>query len=308
MVSISSTQYLEKMVENYGFGYSLFSQISLEQMEKLQEINPDLKIYLENLFSGKINDPEAIQILEEKFIDYLWIHKPTIYEMNIEYSKIETLIEATASHRLCCERSAQRADRQSGNETARSETDELLKFVRKKAGSLLDKMRKGDVLHVKSKLSTDSERGARSELSFSKLSRPQAECFIIYSGPNLNFSLQNVYLRYQKDKDTTPTEIITPIRYMDILGSTPVNYWESVKIPGLSFEFNLSLVQDKISWKKVEIKTQNYLVGEFKYKKRNSYLMIPLDERTIRHLTSAQKLSVILQLSNRTIFQERIDD
>lgn len=259
MVSISSTQYLEKMVENYGFGYSLFSQISLEQMEKLQEINPDLKIYLENLFSGKINDPEAIQILEEKFINYLWIHKPTIYEMNIEYSKIETL----------------------------NETDELLKFVRKKAGSLLDKMRKGDVLHIKSKLNTASER-------------PQAECFIIYSGPNLNFSLQNVYLRYQKDKETTPTEIITPIRYMDILGSTPVNYWESVKIPGLSFEFNLSLVEDKISWKKVEIKTQNYLVGEFKYKKRNSYLMIPLDERM---LTSAQKLSVILQLSNRTIFQ-----
>jgi hypothetical protein len=210
---------------------------------------------LENLFSGKINDPEAIQILEEKFRNYLRVHKPKVYEVKDESmngsESLSDLLEAQA----CFSEGPSRLRRLVTEITDTS------------------KMRKGDVLHIKTK---------------------DTECFIIYSGPNLNFSLQAVYFRNQN------TEIINPIRYMDILGRTPVNYWESVGIPGLSFEFELRLVSDKISWKKVEIKTQNYLVGEFRYKGRDSYLMVPLDERS---KVSAHKLSVMLQLANRTIFQ-----
>lgn len=253
MVSLSSTEMLKTMFENYGFGSYLFSQLNMDQLERLQEIKPDFKEYLEKLFSGEIYDPESLSILEQKFKDNLFIHQPKVYELELKQEQIDKLISTDNIDVL-----------ESG--ILKIVTENLFKLL-----SIQTNLRKGDVIHafMKSKSSLDA--------------------YFIYSE---QIPVQNVYLRFGK------LEIIRPIQYMNILGSTPVNYWDNIDIPKLSFEFNLSLVFDKITWKKTSMEKQNYLIGEFIYQKRKVYLMIPIDQ----FRTSAQKLAVALQISTKTNF------
>jgi hypothetical protein len=253
MVSLSSTEMLKTMFENYGFGSFLFSQLNMEQLERLQEIKPDFKEYLEKLFSGEIYDPESLSILEQKFKNNLFIHQPKVYELDLKQEQIDQLISTDNIDVL-----------ESG--ILQIVTDNVYKLL-----SIQTNLRKGDVIHafLKGKTTLDA--------------------YYIYSE---TIPVENVYLRFGK------LEIIRPILYMDMLGSTPVNYWENIDIPKLSFEFNLSLVFEKITWKKILIEKQNYLIGEFIYQKRKVYLMIPIDQ----FKTSAQKLAVALQLSTKTNF------
>jgi hypothetical protein len=253
MVSLSSTEMLKTMFENYGFGSYLFSQLNLEQLERLQEIKPDFKDYLEKLFSGEIYDPESLSILEEKFKTNLFIHQPKVYELELEKKQIDKLV-ATDDIQIL----------ESG--LSQIVSDNLFKLI-----SIQKEIRKGDVVYA-----------------FIK-SNPTLDAYYIY-GELIN--VQNVYLRYGK------LEIIKPIQFMNILGSTPVNYWDKIDIPKLSFEFNLSLVFDKITWKKVVIEKQNYLIGEFIYQKRKVYLMVPID----KFRTAAYKLAAALQISTKTNF------
>lgn len=248
MVSLSSTEMLKNMFKNYGFGAYLFSQLTLEQLEKLQEIKPSLKTYLEDLFSGKINDPEALSVLEEKYRNNLWIHQPKVYEFNIDESKFNDLIKNDDIDVL-----------QAG----------VAQIVSSHIPIISDTIRKGDVIYAK---------------VGNKL-----ESYFIFSDV---IQLQNVYMRYQN------LELVQPIQYMDILGSTPVNYWNEINIPKLSFEFELDLVLDKISWRKLEEENQNYLVGQFIHQKKKVYLLVPIQQ----FRTAADKLAVNLQITNRNIF------
>lgn len=249
MVSLSSTEMLKNMVENYGYGSYLFSQLSLEQLDRLHEIKPDFKDYLDMLFSGKIYDPEALSILEEKYKNNLYLHQPKMYELVIGKDEIQTFLDTDNIDIL-----------QSG----------IQDIIQEKLLDIAKQFRKGDVIYASM---NDDYEG-----------------YYIYSD---NIPLQNVYFRIHK------LEIITPIRYMDILGSTPVNYWNDLNIPKLSFEFELGLVLDKIAWGKMKIENQNYLVGEFVYQKKKVFVMAPIE----KFKTAGDKLAVSLQISNRKIFQ-----
>lgn len=250
MVSLSSTESLKIMAENYGFGASLFSKISLEQMEKLQEIKPDFKIYLAQLFSGEINDPESLSILEEKYKNNLWIHEPTLFDLDLaEFDNINDLLS---------------------NDDIDSLQAGLSKMISNLITPMINQLRRGDVIYAKY--------------------REHLEAYYIYSSL---LQLQNVYFRYKK------LELIEPVLYFNIFGSTPANYWNGIHIPKLSFEFQLNLLLHHISWHKITEQNQNYLVGEFVYQKKKVYLFTPLDT-TFK--TAAEKLAVNLQLSNKTNF------
>jgi len=256
MVSLSSTEMLKTMFDNYGFGSYLFSQLNLEQLERLQEIKPDFKDYLEKLFSGEIYDPESLSILEGKIKNNLFIHQPKVYELELEMKQIDKLVASDDIQIL-----------ESG--LSQIVSDNLFKLT-----SIQKEIRKGDVVHA-----------------FVK-SNPTLDAYYIYSELIV---VQNVYLRYGK------LEIIKPIQFMNMLSSTPVNYWDPIEIPKLSFEFNISIVLDKITWKKVVIEKQNYLIGEFMYQKRKVYLMVPID----KFRTAAHKLAAALQISTKTNFLTR---
>jgi hypothetical protein len=83
MVSLSRDEMLKNMVENYGFGSSLFCQLEIDDLERIQYLFPDFEIYLDNLLQGKIHDPLSKKILEEKYNNDLWLHYPQELEYEI---------------------------------------------------------------------------------------------------------------------------------------------------------------------------------------------------------------------------------
>ena len=92
MVSLSRDEMLRKMVENYGFGSSLFCQVSISDLERIQELYPDFEVYLDQLLQGMIHDPMAKRILEEKYQNDLWLHRPQEleYELSLkDWSNLE---------------------------------------------------------------------------------------------------------------------------------------------------------------------------------------------------------------------------
>ena len=84
MVSLSTNEMLHKMVENYGYGAYLFSFLDIDQLEKLQQIDHNFDEYLDNLMKDRIYDPQAKQILIQKYKNDRWIHSPKLYEMEIQ--------------------------------------------------------------------------------------------------------------------------------------------------------------------------------------------------------------------------------
>jgi hypothetical protein len=251
MVSLSPNESLEKMVQNYGFGASLFSQISVEQIEVLQDKYPEFVSYLNDLFSGRIYDPQAFQILEEKYKNDLNIIRPTVYEMKIQKDQLLDMIEQDDVDLLVFK------------------MNEWVKSIVKEISS---QVRQGDVVFVTGK-----------DLS---------AYFII----NKMFEPKNVYLQYAK------LEINNPIRFMDLPGSTPINFWSEIEIPNLSFEFHMEELFEQIKWSKQNIRSQMYLVGIFNYKHKKVQVFVPIPKDFINMKRAADKLAVILQIQNKKVF------
>lgn len=249
MVSLSANEYLEKMVQNYGFGASLFSQISVEQIEILQDKYPEFVVYLDNLFSGRIYDPQAYQILEQKYKNDLNIIRPTVYEIEFREELQDTIDQDDVDLLI-------------------SKTLELVNTI---VEQIQTRLRQGDVLFV---------------------SGPDLSAYYIV---NKIFQPQNVYFQYAK------LEITQPIKFMDIPGSTPVNYWSDVGIPSLSFEFHMDEVFDQIKWSKQNIRSQFYLIGLFSYKHKKVQVFIPIP-KDVNVKRAAEKLAVILQVQNMRVF------
>jgi hypothetical protein len=87
----------------------------------------------------------------------------------------------------------------------------------------------------------------------------------------------------------------------DMLGNVPANYWEVVKIPKLSFYFDLQGIFSKIKWEKVKEQAQNYLIGDFEYQKRRIHLYVPINESN----QDATKLAIGLNLQSQILFYPR---
>jgi hypothetical protein len=249
MVSLSANEYLEKMVQNYGFGASLFSQISVEQIEILQDKYPEFVDYLDNLFSGRIYDPHAYQILEQKYKNDLNIIRPNVYEIELQEELRSTIDQDDVDLLL-------------------SKTLELVSSISRE---IQTRYRQGDVLFV---------------------SGPDLSAYYII---NKMFEPKNVYFQYAK------LEITEPIKFMEIPGSTPINYWSDIGIPNLSFEFHMDEVFDQIKWAKQNIRSQFYLIGQFSLKHKKFQVFIPLPKDT-NVKRAAEKLAVILQIQNKRIF------
>jgi hypothetical protein len=246
MVSLSSNESLKNMVENYGFGTYLFSQLNDEQLDHLFESNEDFREYLEMLFSGKIYDPASLAILSRKYDQIS--QEPNLFELEVsDFVRTSNDIDIFQA--------------------------ELLNFANEQLNQIkITEIRNGDVVYLYSTNPTD-----------------RTESYYIYS---YSLGLQNVYFRFGK------TEIIEPIKYMDILGSTPVNYWNHLKIPNLCFEFDLQLVFEKIHWSKIKVENQDYLIGEFVNQKKKVYLLVPIQNLK----SSANKIAVSLQISTKKLF------
>lgn len=252
MVSLSSNEMLKQMAENYGYGSYLFSQLSLEQLIKLEQIDPEFNKYLDYLFSGEISDPEALQILETKYNNDLMLHKPNVYEYDISDKQIQKL---------------------SSKDDIDFLQQELATLANKIAAKIDERLRIGDVILIKG-------NGLHSYYMLQNINR-----------------LQNVYFQLNK------LEIVDPIRYMNILGSTPVNYWNEIGIPSLQFEFDLQIVFEKISWGKVKVQNKNYLVGEFVYQKKKVFLIVPIEGKMPK--ASADKIALSLQINSRKAFETK---
>lgn len=241
MVSLSTNEMLHQMVENYGYGAYLFSFLSMDQLEKLQQIDPDLDQYIDDLMTDKLYDPEAKQILIQKYKNDRWTHPPEFYQMEFTENFSDKDMNLLSK--------------------------KILDWINQNLTS--KQFRKGDVLYI---------------------SNQEIEGYYIF-----NEKFINVYLRYKDE-----WEIIETVpESFDILGNTPANFWNEIDIPGLSFRFPLNQIFDNIKWSKKYIDSQNYLLGEFKFRKRKSKIYIPLSSSSTQ---DAKKLAIGLQLRNLVTF------
>ena len=239
MVSLSTNEMLHQMVENYGYGSYLFSLLNMDQLERLQQIDPEFDEYIEDLMTDKIFDPEAKNIFLNKYKNDLWIHLPSLYELEID-EKFWKEISKVEDQELFVARLYLWVNQELGLQTDNQDENHPV-----------ENFKKGDVCWIYS---------------------PSKELQGYYI---LDDKFRNVFIEYKNHW----SRIDPVSASFDILGNTPANFWQEIQIPELYFQMPMIQIFDLIHWTKQNIKGQNYLLGQFKYQKKKSKVYIPLPSK-----------------------------
>ena len=275
MVSLSTNEMLRQMVENYGFGVTLFELTTLEQLEIIKKLYPVFETYVDDLLKGRIYDPAAKEALIKKYDNNRWVHPPKKYEIEIPQDFWKSIENYSESDNL--------------NQTQFTVAKQVNLMVGMSYNPEIDsepiaKFRKGDVLYV-----------------HGKNSGIEIESYYI-----LDKYFENVYFRYN---DIEVTDILAGS--FNMLVDTPANFWSGteikglggakfndMEIPDLKIYYDFPDIFEEIKWSKMQKSGQDYLVGKFKIHQKNQILYIPIQPSSL----AASKLAISLQLQKINYF------
>ena len=262
MVSLSTNEMLRQMVENYGFGVTLFELTTLEQLEVIKKMYPVLEIYIDDLMSGKIYDPDAKSVLLEKYNDNRWINPPRKYELEIPNDVWKMISDIINKENIT--QTQYRVTKQINLMVGMSYNPEI-------DSEPISNFKKGDVLYV-----------------YGKYQDIKIEAYYI-----LDKLFENVYFKYN---DLIVADILSG--NFNMLVDTPADFWNQMKIPELQIQYDLSSLFEQIKWSKIEKSGQNYLVGRFSIKNKKQFLYIPIPKTS----QSANILAIALKMKNLDYF------
>jgi len=265
MVSLSTNEMLRQMVENYGFGVTLFELTTLEQLEIIKKLYPVFEKYLDDLMKGRIYDPAAKEALLEKYKSNRWIHSPKKYEIEIPEDFWKSIEEYIESDNL--------------NQTQFTVAKQVNLMVGMSYNPEIDaepiaNFRKGDVLYI-----------------HGKYSNIEIEAYYI-----LDKYFENVYFRYN---NIEISDILAGC--FNMLVDTPANFWNGMNIPELKIYYDFPDIFEEMKWSKTEKSGQNYLVGKFKIQKNQQIIYFPIQPNSM----SAVKLAITLQLQKLNYFHPK---